>query len=69
MNFLNTNNYNYIYQKRFKDLKKFSFDFCVFLNNKIILLEFQGQQHYKEIEIFNNLCVQQKRDKIKRIIA
>lgn len=66
MNFLNINNYNYIYQKRFKDLEKFSFDFCVFLNNKMILLDFQGQQHYKEIEIFDNLYVQQKRDKIKK---
>ena len=66
MTFLNNNNYNYIYQKRFKDLNKFSFDFCVFFDNKFILLEVQGQQHYKEIEIFDELKEQERRDNIKR---
>lgn len=66
MKFLENHNYDYIYQKRFNDLKKFSFDFCIKLNNKIILLEVQGQQHYEDIEIFDSLEEQKKRDKIKK---
>ena len=66
MKFLENHNYDYIYQKRFNDLKKFSFDFCIKLNNKIILLEVQGQQHYEDIEIFDSLEEQKRRDKIKK---
>lgn len=66
IDFLKKYNYNYIYQKRFENLKKFSFDFCVDINNNIVLLEVQGQQHYNNIEIFDNLEEQQRRDKIKK---
>lgn len=64
--FLEENHYSYIRQKRFNDLPRYSFDFCVILNNKEILIEVQGQQHYKEVEIFDNFEKQMKRDKVKK---
>lgn len=64
--FLEKENIDYIYQKRFSDLKKFSFDFCIYLNNKMILLEYQGEQHYNSIEIFDSLKITQERDNIKK---
>lgn len=64
--FLDRNNYKYERQKRFNDLKRFSFDFEVQVHDTKILLEVQGQQHYQEIEAFDSFSKQQKRDEIKR---
>ena len=64
--FLEKYNYTFIPQKRFEDLKRFSFDFYLEINNKMILLEVQGRQHYEDIEIFDSLEDQKRRDKIKK---
>lgn len=64
--FLDNNNYYYVRQKRFDDLSRYSFDFCVRLNNQEVLLEVQGQQHYKEVEVFDDFEKQIERDKIKK---
>ena len=64
--FLTDNNYHFTQQKRYADLPKFSFDFCVTLNNQEILIEVQGRQHYQEIEVFDSFEKQQQRDKTKR---
>lgn len=65
--FLNTNNFNYEYQKEFDNLisafsdKKLSFDFAILENDNIdFLIEFQGNQHYQQVKYFGN-----KLDKIK----
>ena len=67
--YLIENNFNYSAQKRFADCNnnKSSFDFCLYSkNNEIVLIEVQGQQHYKEVDIFNeSLETVQKRDKVK----
>lgn len=53
-------------KKKFEDLKKYSFDFSVIINNQMVLLEVQGRQHYEEVEVFDSLEIQQERDKVKR---
>lgn len=66
------------YQKRFDDLRgynkgKLSYDFSVYKNNKLYaLIECQGEQHYKPIEIFGGeeqFKKQQLHDKTKRDYA
>ena len=47
-------------------MKRFSFDFYLEINNKIILLEVQGRQHYEDVEVFDSLEDQKRRDKIKK---
>ena len=66
--YLIENNFNYSVQKRFENCNngKSSFDFCLYSENDIILIEVQGQQHYKEVEIFSDTLNEvQLRDKIK----
>lgn len=64
--FLIKNNYSFDVQKRFSDLKKYSFDFIVFFNNSFMLIEAQGRQHYEDVSIFDSFENQQKRDEVKR---
>lgn len=64
--YLEKHNYYFEQRKRYSDLPRFSFDFLIKINDKTLLLEVQGQQHYKEIEIFDNLKKQKERDNIKR---
>ena len=68
---LNQNNINYIEQYRFLDLNKKSYDFAIIENNQIIrLIEFDGEQHYKEVPTWrNSLEVIQQRDKEKNEYA
>ena len=35
--------------------KKLLFDFAIFINDKVKLIEFQGEQHFKEIPYFQSL--------------
>lgn len=56
--FLKENNIEYIWQYRFKELPELSFDF--FLPQFNLLIEFQGEQHYKAIPHFGGI------DKFKR---
>ena len=64
--FLEKNNFNFIRQRRFEDLPRFSYDFSVMVGDKEILIEVQGQQHYHDVKIFDSFEQQQKRDKIKK---
>lgn len=63
---------SYKRQYRFKDCRDklpLRFDFCVFKNGKVTAaIEFNGHQHYNEIDYFKNerLKDRQRRDKIKR---
>ena len=48
--FLNKKSISYERQKKFKDLNKLSYDF--YIPEYRLLIEYQGEQHYKPIEIF-----------------
>lgn len=66
--------YNIIHEKekRFKDCKnKFPlpFDYCINTHNGVVLIEYQGGQHYTPISYYGGekkFKLQQKRDQIKR---
>ena len=72
-NYLDRNNIKYIPQKTFKDLKDktyLSYDF--YLPNYNILIEYQGEQHYKVSDYFggkDKLELQQLHDKMKKDYA
>lgn len=66
--YLIENNFNYSSQKRFLDCNqgRSSYDFCLYSSSNIVLIEVQGQQHYQEVEIFDeDLETVLKRDKLK----
>lgn len=50
IDFLNKKSISYERQKKFKDLNKLSYDF--YIPEYRLLIEYQGEQHYKPIEIF-----------------
>ncbi|WP_425203609.1 hypothetical protein [Priestia megaterium] len=56
LDFLGSNNVDFIFQHRIDDCKNtypLPFDFAVFNNDKLeFLIEYDGQQHFKPIEIF-----------------
>lgn len=67
------NQINFLPQYKFKECRNkqsLPFDFAIFKNNKLILLiEYQGEQHYKPVVFFGGeekFKLQQKRDKIKK---
>lgn len=62
LKFLKENNYDYEYQKRFGDFKKYPFDFYVKIKNREFLIETQGRQHYQNVPIFDSYELQQQRD-------
>lgn len=67
---LTNNNIDFIEEYSFIDLPKSRFDFAIIKNNKIIrLIEFDGEQHFKNISSWGGLELQQKRDKIKNEYA
>lgn len=71
---LQEHNINFIQQYSFEDLKNpktnsnLKFDFAIFLSNTDfpILIEYQGIQHYKEVEYFGSFKESQYRDNLKR---
>ena len=67
MDILNKNNIKYIEQYRFLDQPKKSYDFAIIDNNQIIrLIEFDGEQHYREVPQWRtSLQIIQQRDKEK----
>ena len=70
MNCLLENNINFIDEYSFLDLPKSRFDFAIIDNHQIIrLIEFDGEQHYYDIEKWGGLELQQKRDKVKNDYA
>lgn len=49
-----------------KDTYKLRFDFAIWINGKLALIEYNGQQHYKQVPRFKNTLEKiQIRDKIK----
>lgn len=71
MDILNKNNIKYIEQYRFLDQPKKSYDFAIIDNNQIIrLIEFDGEQHYREVPQWRtSLQIIQQRDKEKNKYA
>ena len=67
---LTDNNINFIEEYSFIDLPKSRYDFAIIENNQIVrLIEFDGEQHFKNISKWGGLELQQKRDKIKNEYA
>lgn len=67
---LTDNNINFIEEYSFIDLPKSRFDFAIIENNQIIrLIEFDGEQHFKNVPRWGGLELQQKRDSIKNDYA
>lgn len=67
---LQENNINFIEEYVFLDLPKSRFDFAIVENGKITrLIEFDGEQHFKDIPSWGGLELQQQRDKIKNEYA
>ena len=63
---LNDNGVKYISQYRLKDCKnKRPLPFDFYLPNQNLCIEYDGEFHYKETGLGNNLKLQQKHDKIK----
>lgn len=61
---LNKNNINYVHQKTFDDCKnKLPLPFNFYLPDKNILIEYDGELHYKDV--FGNLERQKENDDIK----
>jgi hypothetical protein len=70
---LKENNINYNTEYSFDDLigtsGKLRFDICVFVNNRPVLIEIQGRQHYEPVEFFGGIeqfKLQQYYDNLKR---
>lgn len=67
---LEENDINYISEYSFINLPKSRYDFAIIQNNNIIrLIEFDGEQRYKDVPSWGGLELQQKRDKIKNEYA
>ena len=67
---LEQNNIDYISEYTFTDLSKSRYDFALIQNNLVIrLIEFDGEQHYRDIPSWGGLALQQSRDKIKNEYA
>lgn len=67
---LQESNTNFIEEYNFLDLPKSRFDFAIIENGKITrLIEFDGEQHFKDVPSWGGLELQQKRDKIKNEYA
>lgn len=69
-NYLEINGYHYEIQKRFEGIKKLSYDF--YLPEENIVIEYQGEQHYKPVKLFGgeeSFERQKNIDKMKRDYA
>lgn len=69
---LEKNNINFVSQKKFEDCKYINplpFDFAITKNSQLILIEYDGQQHFKFVELWHvnedGFKNQQLRDNIK----
>lgn len=70
INILQKNSINFIDEYIFSDLPKSKFDFAIIENDEIKrLIEFDGEQHYYNVANWDNVELQQKRDKIKNDYA
>lgn len=67
---LTDNDINFIEEYSFIDLPKSRYDFAIIENNQIIrLIEFDGEQHFKDVSKWGGLELQQQRDKVKNEYA
>lgn len=67
---LTENNIDFIEEYVFSDLPKSRFDFAIIKDGKVVhLIEFDGEQHYKNVEKWGGLELQQTRDRIKNEYA
>lgn len=67
---LQKNNIEYIEQYSFVGLPKSRYDFAIIKDGQIVkLVEFDGEQHFKDVPGWGGLELQQKRDKIKNDFA
>lgn len=67
---LQENNIDFIEEYVFLDLPKSRFDFAIIENGKIVrLIEFDGEQHFKDVSSWGGLELQQQRDKVKNEYA
>ena len=67
---LQENNIDFIEEYVFLDLPKSRFDFAIIESGKITrLIEFDGEQHFKDIPSWGGLELQQQRDRIKNEYA
>ena len=67
---LKENNIDFVEEYVFLDLPKSRFDFAIIENEKITrLIEFDGEQHFKDIPSWGGLELQQQRDKVKNEYA
>jgi hypothetical protein len=70
---LKTLKIDYTYNGSYNLLKSFNngylrFDFIIYLNNKIFMIEYDGRQHFEAIDYFGgheNFLIQQRNDEIK----
>ena len=70
LNILQENDINFIEEYVFLDLPKSRFDFAIIENEKIArLIEFDGEQHFKNVPSWGGLELQQQRDKVKNEYA
>jgi hypothetical protein len=70
--YLQQNNIIFEEQKKFKELTRMRYDFCVLINDETILIECDGKQHYKPIKHFGgdkNFIKTKIRDEIKNKFA
>ena len=64
------NGIEFIDEYVFPDLPKSRFDFAIIENEKVVrLIEFDGEQHYKDVKQWGGLELQQERDKVKNEYA
>ena len=67
---LQENNIDFVEEYVFLDLPKSRFDFAIIENEKVVrLIEFDGEQHFKDIPSWGGLELQQQRDKVKNEYA
>lgn len=67
---LTDNNIDFIEEYSFTDLPKSRFDFAIVQEGQVIrLIEFDGEQHFINVETWGGLELQQSRDKIKNEYA
>ncbi|WP_209810022.1 hypothetical protein [Ammoniphilus resinae] len=62
------NNIDFEMQKRFDDLKHedyLRFDFCIYLDKKMYLIEYDGQNHFKPVFSEESFQITQLRDQLK----
>lgn len=63
-------NIDFILEYAFTDLNKYHYDFAILKDGKVDrLIEFDGEQHFKEVAFFDGLATIQRRDKEKNEYA